>query len=253
MDKRTSSFSAGPVRIRVTTAAPAKAPKERLTRDRIVDAALDQMREHGYEAVSMRSIARALDTGPASLYAHVANREQLDQLLVERVTRLVPIPEPDPERWDEQLRTMLLDLLEVYRAHPGVARATMGMIPTEPASLRAAEALATLCRVGGIDDQHTAWALDMFSLYIGAVAVEEDIWIERAKAAAAAGETLDEEQMVAEVRSLFESLPEEQFPALTSMAAVMTSGTGEDRVRFAVELLVAGLRAVSAGSGTAGG
>lgn len=246
MEKRTKSFTAGPIRVRVTTPAPSQPPKERLTRERIVDAALDLMREDGYEAVSMRSIARALDTGPASLYAHVANREQLDQLLVERVTRLVPIPEPDPARWDEQLRTMMLDILAIYRAHPGVARATMGMIPTEPASLRAAEAMAALCRIGGIQDQHTAWALDMFSLYIGAVAVEEDIWLERAKAAAAAGDTLDEEQMVEEVRALFESLPGEEFPALNSMAAVMTSGTGEDRVRFAVELLVAGLRAVSA-------
>lgn len=249
MEKRTKSFTAGPIRVRVTTPAPAQPAKERLTRDRIVDVALDQMREHGYEAVSMRSIARALDTGPASLYAHVANREQLDQLLVERVTSLVPIPEPDPQRWDEQLRTMLLDILAIYRDHPGVARATMGMIPTEPSSLRAAEAMAAFCRAGGIPAQHTAWALDMFSLYIGAVAVEEDIWLERAKRAAASGDTLDEEQMVAEVRDLFESLPSEEFPALNSMAAVMTSGTGDDRVRWAVELLVAGLRAVSTTSG----
>src|SRR3954463_3142656 len=108
-------FRVGPVRVRVS--ATGEEPKERLSRDRIVDVALAQMREKGYEAVSMRSIAKELGTGPASLYAHVANREELDQLLVDRVARGFPIPEPDPERWDEQLKQALLDMLAVYRAH----------------------------------------------------------------------------------------------------------------------------------------
>lgn len=225
------------------SATDAPPPKPRLTRDRIVDVALDQMRERGYEAVSMRSIASALDTGPASLYAHVAHREELDQLVVERVTSMVHVPEPDPETWDRQLVTMLLDLLEIYRAHPGVARATMAMIPTAPDALRVAEAMMALFRAGGIDDQSAAWAIDMFSLYIGAVAVEEDIWAERGKAA---GKEISEQEVVDELREFFGSLPVEQYPLLRSMSAVLTSGGGDDRVRWGVELLVAGLRAMSA-------
>src|SRR5437868_15246901 len=57
-------------------------PADRLSTDRIVEVAIDQMRERGYDAVTMRSIARELGTGPASLYAHVANRAELDQLVV---------------------------------------------------------------------------------------------------------------------------------------------------------------------------
>ena len=57
-------------------------PSDRLSADRIVAVAVEQMREHGYDAVTMRSIARELGTGPASLYAHVANRAELDQLVV---------------------------------------------------------------------------------------------------------------------------------------------------------------------------
>lgn len=56
------------------------------------------MRTGGYDAVSMRPVAKALDTGPASRYAHVANREQLDQYVVERIVSTIEIPEPDPER-----------------------------------------------------------------------------------------------------------------------------------------------------------
>jgi AcrR family transcriptional regulator len=239
-------FHVGPVRVRVTTGR--EEPKERLSRDRIVDVALEQMKERGYEAVSMRSIAKELGTGPASLYAHVANKEELDELVVDRVAREIPLPVPDPARWDDQLRELLLEMLGVYRAHPGVARATLGMIPTSEGALRSAETLMALLRAGEVPDQVGAWAADMFALYVASVAVEEDVWRVRAESAGGDGEdgeAYGEAAVVAAVREHFASLPPERFPLLSSMADVMTAGTGEDRVRFAVDLLVEGLKAVA--------
>ena len=245
MAKSEKIWQAGPLRIRVSAEAPEERPRERLTRDRIVDVALAQMKEKGYEAVSMRSIAKELGTGPASLYAHVANRDELDQLVVDRISGLVPSPEPDPERWDEQVVEYLHTVLGVYRAHPGAARATMGMIPTMPGPLRNAEDLMSLCVAGGIPEQYAAWACDMFALFIGAVAVEEDIWAERGKSAAAAGRAYTEEAVVAAVREHFAALPPEQYPLLSSHAQEMTQGSGEDRVGFALDLLVAGLKSMA--------
>ncbi len=83
--------------------------KEPLTTERIVDAALEMMRTQGYDAVSMRSLARALDTGPASLYQHVRNRDELDQLVIDRIATLIHVPAADPERWAEQLKQLLRD------------------------------------------------------------------------------------------------------------------------------------------------
>jgi AcrR family transcriptional regulator len=239
---REKSFEVGPVRVRVT--AGAEPPKARLSRERIVDVALAQMKERGYEAVSMRSIAKQLDTGPASLYAHVASKEELDELVIDRVAREIPLPEPDPDRWDDQLRQTLFDMLSVYRAHPGVARATLGMIPTSEGALRGAEALMALFRAGGVPDRVGAWAADMFALYVASVAVEEDVWRVRA-AAAGGGQPYDEDAVVTAVREHFAALPPERFPLLSSLADVMTTGSGDDRVRFAIDLMVEGLKAVS--------
>jgi AcrR family transcriptional regulator len=233
----------GPVRVPLDR--PGKAPKERLSRDRIVDVALSQMKDKGYESVSMRSIAKELGTGPASLYAHVANKDELDQLVVERIAAEMPTPDPDPERWDEQVKEMLRGTLEVYRAHPGVARATLGMIPTRPSALRNAEAMMRLFRAGGVPDQLAAWAIDMFSLYVAAVAVEEDIWVERGKSAASAGHAHTEDEVVASVRDYFAALPEDEFPLMRALAAVMTTGTGEDRVRFGIDVVVEGVKALA--------
>jgi AcrR family transcriptional regulator len=215
---------------------------ERLSVDRIVEVAIEQMRDQGYDAVTMRSIARALGTGPASLYAHVANRAELDQLVVGRVAGLLEVPDPDPEHWDDQLRQAMRDLLAIYRGHPGVARATLGMIPVEPGVLLLSERLLGLLRAGGIADQDAAWAVDVLSLLVASVAVEEDIWRQRG---AEQGGAASEEATVAQVRAVFAKLPPEHFPLLTSMAGVLTAGGGDERFEFAVTLLVEGLKAVS--------
>lgn len=219
--------------------------KERLSLDRIVEVALAQMKERGYDSVSMRTIAKELGTGPASLYAHVANREELDQLVTDKVAGLVAVPEPDPARWDEQLSELLRQTLEVFRDHPGAARATMGMIPTGPGALRTAEAMMALCRAGGVPDQYAAWACDMFSLFVSSVVAEEDIWVERGRAAAASGRPYTEEEIVGRLREHFASLDPAVYPVLSSAAAALTTGTGDDRVEFALELLVAGLKTMA--------
>jgi AcrR family transcriptional regulator len=243
--KRERSWQAGPLRIRVTLPEEAAAPpKERLTVERIVDTAMALMAEQGYDAVSMRSLAKALGTGPASLYAHVANREELDQLVIDRIVAEVEIPEPDPDRWEEQLKDLLRSMLSVYRAHPGSARAATAIIPTGVNSVRAMEGLLGIMLAGGVSEQAAAWFCDLSALYVGAIAVEEQIWMERENSTAA-GTLPDHEAIDTQLTAYFDSLPADRFPLVTSLATVMTSGDGEDRFGFGIDVLVAGLAAVS--------
>jgi AcrR family transcriptional regulator len=114
----------------ISPAKPVRSPKQPLTRERIVDAAMRVLVDQGYDAVSMRKVAQELGTGPASLYAHVANKRELDQLLVDRAAQQMDLgEEPDPARWQEQLKDAMRELLRVLRANPGVARAAIGQVP----------------------------------------------------------------------------------------------------------------------------
>ncbi len=220
--------------------------KERLTRTRIVDAAMDQMAEQGYDAVSMRSLARALDTGQASLYAHVANREELDQLVIDRICGELDPPEPDPAHWDEQLRQLLRDCLELYRAHPGTARAAMGMIPTQEGGLRIAEAMMAICLAGGIAPQAAAWFCDIGALFVCAVAYEEQIWSQRiAEGSGHADMQEFHEDIDAQLTEAFGKLSADVFPNLVRFGRELTAGDGGERFEFGLDLLVSGLAAVS--------
>jgi len=246
-ENRQRSWQAGPVRVRVTMPSPRSEPRERkepLTTERIVDAALDMMRTEGYDAVSMRSLARSLDTGPASLYQHVRNRDELDQLVLDRIAAQIHVPYPDAERWAEQLKQLFRDTLAAYRAHPGSARAAMGQVPTMEGTMRVAEGMMAICLAGGISPQAAAWMCDAGSLYVSAIAYEESIWIARENSTKA-GEEPDHAAIDEQMLQFWQQLPADRFPMLAAYSTEMTAGDGEERFEFAIDVLVSGLAAVS--------
>lgn len=220
----------------------ARTTPERLSADRIVDVAIGQMRDRGYDAVTMRSIAKELGTGPASLYAHVANRQELDALVLDRVASTWELPEVDPARWDEQLRAAMHDMLALYRDHPGVARAAMGIIPMQPGALSGMERLVSMMLAGGVPARLAAWFCDLMALYVGGIAVEEDIWRERE---ADGGMERDHAAHETQMRDFMAALPPEHFPNLVALAPIMASGDGDERFTFGVDVLIAGLKALA--------
>jgi len=73
-------------RPRSTRDRPAKAP---LSEEAIVDAALAILKAEGLEAVSMRRVAAALDTGAGSLYVYVDGRDGLLEAMFDRIIAAV--------------------------------------------------------------------------------------------------------------------------------------------------------------------
>src|SRR5688500_16523621 len=113
---------------KVTTARRA------LSRELIVTAALKVLRAEGIDAVSMRRVAAELDTGAASLYAHVANKEELLDLVFDAVSGEIPLPEPDPARWREQITRLWTDSQEALARNGDIARVALGRVPVGPNS-----------------------------------------------------------------------------------------------------------------------
>ena len=71
---------------------PRREPRSALTRDRIVAEALRLLDAEGAEALSMRKLAAALGVGTTSLYWHVANRDELIELVVNEINAEVEVP-----------------------------------------------------------------------------------------------------------------------------------------------------------------
>jgi AcrR family transcriptional regulator len=215
-------------------ARPARVP---LSQEAIVHAALRVLDREGSAGLSMRRVAEELGTGPASLYWHVANKDALINLIIDRVAGEVALPEPDPDHWQEQLREWLLGVRRVFERHPGVAALTLGRVPTGPNVLRWAEWTLALLRGAGIPDRIAAFAGDLLGLYLGATGYEAAM----PPMTSATGEPLSAEESVAVVRGYFASLPADQFPNVVATVDELVAGGPEERFELGLDVILRGL------------
>src|SRR4051794_22685866 len=123
----------------------------------------------------MRRLATALDTGPASLYNHVVNKADLDELLIGRLCAELVLPKPDPAAWREQIRGVCTQLRDQYLTYPGISRAALAMVPTDLETVRVSEGMLAILLAGGLAPQAAAWAVDALLLYVAAYCLEASI------------------------------------------------------------------------------
>lgn len=219
-----------------------KAPTTRqpLSQDAILDAAMRVLAAEGLDAVSMRRVAQELNTGPASLYAHVADKDELLELMLDRAMAGIQVPAADPARWQDQLKDLLRAGRDAMVAHRDIARVAQAVIPTRPNGLRMAEGMLAILRAGGLPDQVSAWAIDCLALYVTADAVESALH---------AGRHTSQGGFVDELRAFYASLPPDRFPNLIAMVGPLTAGEGDQRFEFGLDIFVRGLAAHAGGSG----
>jgi AcrR family transcriptional regulator len=222
---------------------PPRKPRERvhLSRDVIVDAALRLLDREGAPGFSMRRLAEELGVGAGAIYWHVENKEQLLQLVFDRVIAELAMPEPDPADWREQVKQAARDERDMMRRHPGIAQLSFGRVPVGPNAMRYMEWHLSLLRAGGVTNRVAALAGDLLYLYIGAFSYEECIGM----AVPGGGGDASVHEFIDQLRVYFASLPQESFPNLTELAGELTAGGPDVRFEFALDVLLDGLVAQS--------
>jgi AcrR family transcriptional regulator len=224
---------------RLRRRAPAQPRRTTLSVEAIVAAAVAVLDESGVAGLSMRRVAERLGTGAASLYAYVSGKDELLELVFDDLIGHVTLPDPDPARWREQLIAMLDEFHGILVSHRDAALAGLGRVPSTPNALAAAECMAALMRAGGLSDLVIALGLDQLMLYVAASAFEQSLYEH--------GEMTREEveQYFEDVHAFIASLPADRFPVLASIADDMIAADGDERLRFGLDALIAGLEAVS--------
>jgi AcrR family transcriptional regulator len=211
------------------------AQRRTLNQDLIVDTALELLGKASLDTVSMRRVAQELGTGPASLYAHVSNKEELYELMLDRLLGRLPRPEPDPGRWTEQILAMAKAQLKMFTSYPGIARVGLEtVVPAGPNALAYGEAVLAVFRAGGLPDRTAVFAFDTLSLWCSAFAYE--------LGAVRTGE-FDAETIAArskEIGAYMEARPA-QFPNLLGVGRILSEAKPEDRFEFAMDVFLAGL------------
>jgi TetR/AcrR family tetracycline transcriptional repressor len=154
---------------------PARVIWRRLSRTRIVDAALAIIDEDGMAAVTMRGVAARLDVEAMSLYKHIDNRDALFDAVVERIVNELSDDNQisgHPEAWKPYLAEVARGIRRYARAHshafPLVAtRPTQAPWINPP--LRSLEWIETFLRTlheHGFSDSEVLFAYRSFNGYL---------------------------------------------------------------------------------------
>jgi AcrR family transcriptional regulator len=203
--------------------------KQPLSRDAIVEEALRQLTSNGLDGMSLRKVAAALDTGPASLYAYVEDLRELHALVLDRALGKVELPR-GRAAWRGRLQSLLESYVRVLCDSPGLAKLAFGTIAIGPNALRITEALLGLLEEAKLSTATSAWAVDLLLLYVTAIAAEH---------AGDAGRVRPESA----VARAFAGATVRDYPRLHAAREHLISGTGEQRFNWAVDVLVQGLLA----------
>ncbi|MHC0431349.1 TetR/AcrR family transcriptional regulator [Streptomyces sp. O3] len=97
---------------------PARATRASLTRDEVLDAAADLVKQHGPAALTMRKLAAELGTAVTSIYWHVGNRESLLDALVARTVQDLGEIRPSGRTPAQRVVSVARALRRQLRDHP---------------------------------------------------------------------------------------------------------------------------------------
>ncbi|MEU5533702.1 TetR/AcrR family transcriptional regulator [Streptomyces sp. NPDC020362] len=222
--------------------APARAP---LSRERVVEAAFTVLDRQGLDGLSMRQVAAELGVTVSALYAHVSSKDDLLELMYTRLFDGFTMPEPDPERWREQVRDFARSGRQRLLSHRDMARISMAHVPFTAELLPHVEALLAVFRTAGLPDRIAAEAGDLISTYIDGFVLEEGMWQDRAAERGGGGSSSlaqpDWAEMADEMQNYFASLPAQDFPHLRALAGLMVTGSSDERFDIGLEIILRGL------------
>lgn len=205
-----------------------------LTRGQIIQAALDLLDEVGFDGITMRALAAKLGIKAASLYWHVRNKQELLILLADEIC--APIRKPDASlSWQEQLEFLGNEYRNSLLLHRDAARVLVSSndMPSGSNRLRLTEMLLSTLLDIGFDKQDAVYAGFLMNDYVTMFVLGEQQY----------GNTSDDssEESSIDFQDWINSLPQNEYPGIRSLADYLQKPDSDERFRFGMEILKSGL------------
>ncbi|MFC4118050.1 TetR/AcrR family transcriptional regulator [Nonomuraea zeae] len=151
-----------------------------LSREQIVSAALDLLDAEGVDALSMRKLGTRLNAGATSMYTHVANKDELLELVVDAVYGEVEVPAAaDPDGWRAAITRFAHGMRAALLRHPWIVsvQGETGVAYLGPNVLRQNEAILAVFEQGGFTLEAADQALNTVMAYVIGVSTSEAAWL----------------------------------------------------------------------------
>ncbi|WP_223692065.1 TetR/AcrR family transcriptional regulator [Leifsonia poae] len=147
------------------TSTPGPA-KQRLTRDRIVQAGLDLASGADVSAISVRTIGAALGFDPTAAYRHFPNKQALMQALLDEVFTRILRRVDRTGGWQARLRELAAVTLDEFTAYPAIAIEATVLTTNGPGETETMEVVLTAFAEAGLEGADQVRQYALFSSFI---------------------------------------------------------------------------------------
>jgi AcrR family transcriptional regulator len=209
-----------------------------LTRERILEKALELADEHGLESLSMRRLGGDLGVEAMSLYNHVSNKRDLLTGLVERVAAEMA-PPAFGDDWRADVRAHAVSSSRALRAHPWAINLMLSPQYVTDSRLQTMDRLLARLREAGFGEADVYHAYHAIEGHIFGFS----LWL--------AGHNITSDDLPALARSFVEEYDLERFSEIvTHVRMHVEEGPHHDvsAFEFALDLLLDGLERLRAGA-----
>jgi AcrR family transcriptional regulator len=215
-----------------------RTPRNTLSTELVVTAALRVMETGGPDACSIRGVAKELGVGPMALYTYFRGKDDL--LDAVRNHLLAELPAPAAEgSWQDQVRTVCRSLRRLMLRHPALAQLLAARPLSGHETAAAAEGLLRVLRSAGFEPQTAARShTTLFTFVLGATTWEIQLTAEK-----------QDPDRNRRLRATMESLSAAEYPTVVELARELAATAGGDeQFDHGLDLLITGLEAMLAGA-----
>jgi AcrR family transcriptional regulator len=140
-------------------------PRETLNRGRVLRAAIELADERGIDALTMRELSSKLGYEGASLYYHVASKDDLLDGMTELIASEIEVPS-EAHDWKEAMRRRAISAREVFSRHPWASAIMDSREHSGPAQLAYADRVLGTLLAAGFTPRAAANAFLILDTYI---------------------------------------------------------------------------------------
>jgi len=141
-------------------------PRDTLTRDQIVKAAIDLLDTEGLDGFSLRTLGKRLNSAATAIYWHVSNKDDLIALAADEVWHEVPLPALTD--WRAAATRMAADLHAMLIRHPWLVQAFSSVVIYGPGKARHDDHHLAVYETAGFDGAQADQAVaTVFTFVLG--------------------------------------------------------------------------------------
>jgi len=205
--------------------------RKSLTPDKIVDKALEIADAQGFEALSMRKLAGALGSTAMSLYNHVANKDALLELMLERVAAEILTPDINGD-WEATMRKRAHSMRAALLRHRWVPPLLISTITMGAASLRNIDATVGCLVTQGFTYAEADWARNALDSHVYGYTLQELNY------------PVSPEAYQTAAAQYLPLISKDDYPFMREAAVQIVDGTydGMTQFSFGLELIIDGLK-----------